>query len=101
MNCKDAEATKGKKRARENLCTQKHHYITRSKRYAILRHLAAPLSVPAANTIFKLKKAQYGMKAAPRLQHKTIGPGVAGLVELGWGVASMSSRTQSGSKAKR
>ena len=43
--CKD-EATEGKKRARENLCTQKHHYITRSKRYATLRHLTAPLSVP-------------------------------------------------------
>ena len=43
--CKDEEATEGKKRARENLCTQKHHYITRSKRYATLRHLAAPLSV--------------------------------------------------------
>ena len=33
------------KRARENLCTQKHHYITRSKRYATLRHLAAPLTI--------------------------------------------------------
>ena len=47
--------------------------------------MVLPEGVPEANTIVKLKKAQYGMKAAPRSQYKTIGAGVAGASGAGIG----------------